>query len=72
MPNQANDVNKTPVFEWYVVRCGSMNGYQKDTCLKEIELCAQNMLSILGLIVNINGGTYQSFDEHDNLHFIYA
>ena len=41
-----------------MVRCGSMNGYQKDTCLKEIELCAQDMLSILGLIVNINGGTY--------------
>ena len=49
-----------------------MDGYQKDTCLKEIELCAQDMLSILGLIFNINGGTYRSLNEHNNLHFIYA
>jgi hypothetical protein len=27
-------------------------------CLKEIRLCAQNMLTILGLIVNLIGGAY--------------
>ena len=29
-----------PRFEWYVVRCGSKNGFQKDTCSKEIGLHA--------------------------------
>ena len=47
-----------PLFEWNVVTWGSNNGYQKDTCLKEIGLCAQNVLIILGSICNIIGGTY--------------
>ena len=44
-------------FEWYVVGCGSKNGYQKDVCLKEIGLRAQNMITILGSIVDVIGGT---------------
>ena len=36
------------------------NGHQKDMSLKEIALHAQNMLSILGSIVNITGGTYMT------------
>ena len=36
------------MFEWDVVRCGSKNGHQNDTCLKELGLCAQNMLTIIG------------------------
>ena len=43
-----------------MVRCGSKNGHQKDMCLKEIGLRAQNMLTILGSIVNIIGGTYMT------------
>ena len=31
------------------------NGHQKDMCLNEIGLSVQNMLSILGSIVNIIG-----------------
>ena len=23
---------RTPMFEWFVVGCGSKNGYEKDTC----------------------------------------
>jgi hypothetical protein len=45
------------MFEWYVVRCVSKNGKQKDMFGKEIGLHAQrdvqNMLIILGLIVNM-------------------
>ena len=52
----------TPIFEWYVVRCGSKNIYQKDTCLKEIRLLAQNIITILGSIANIIGG-----DLYDHL-----
>ena len=26
----------SPIFEWYGLRCGSKNGYQKDTCLKRL------------------------------------
>ena len=40
-------------FEWYMVRCGSKNGHQKDMCFKEIGLRAENILIILASIVNI-------------------
>ena len=43
--------------EWNVGRCGCKDRHQKDMCLKEIELRAQNMLTILGSIVNMIGGT---------------
>ena len=43
-----------------MVRCGSTNGYKKDKCLKEIGLCAQDTLTILGLVVSIIGGTYMT------------
>ena len=32
---------RTPVIEWYVVWCGTKNGYQKGMCLKEVGLHAQ-------------------------------
>ena len=38
--------------------CGSKNEHQKDKYLEEIRLRAQNLLSVLGSIVNIIGGTY--------------
>ena len=46
-------VIRAPIFEWYVVRCGSKNWHQKDTYLQGIGLCAQNMLNSLGWIVNM-------------------
>ena len=56
MPNLVTALNWTPIFEWYVIRCGFKNGYQKDMYLIEIGLRAQNMIPILGSIVNIIGG----------------
>ena len=55
----------TPIFERCVVRFGSKNrhstGLKKDImCLKEIGSHAQNMLTILGSIVNIIGGIYMT------------
>ena len=47
---------ETPIFEWYVVWCGSKNGYRKDMCLHEITLRAQHMMTILGSIVYVIGG----------------
>ena len=38
--------------------CGSKNGHQIDMGSKEIGLCAQNMLTILGSVANIIWGTY--------------
>jgi hypothetical protein len=55
MPNSVPYFYWTLVFEWYVVRCGSKNKYQKNMCLKEIGLRAQNMLLIISSRVNING-----------------
>lgn len=34
------------------------NGDQKDMCYEEIGFCAQNIITILGLIVNTNGRAY--------------
>ena len=39
-----------------MVRSGAKNKHQKGVCFKEIGLCAQNMISIPGSIVNIIGG----------------
>ena len=33
-----------------MVRCASKRGYQTNMCFKEIGLCIQNMIIILGLI----------------------
>ena len=44
-----------------MVWCGSNNRYQKDMCLEEIGLRAQNMIAILGSIIEIAvGGTCMS------------
>ena len=54
VPNLVTYLNQTPIFEWYVVWCGSENEYQKHMSLKEIGLRAQNMINILNsIIVNI-------------------
>ena len=48
-------INWTTIFEWYVARCGSKSGHENGIMrLKEIELCAQDLLTILGsLVINI-------------------
>ena len=57
-PKWVTYLDHTPIFEWYVVRCGSKNNIKKDMCLQEIVLCPQNMISFLGLIVKTTKGTY--------------
>jgi hypothetical protein len=47
------------IVECCVVTYGFENTYQKNMCLKEVELRhAQNMLTILGSTINIVEGTY--------------
>jgi hypothetical protein len=58
-------LNQTPIFEWYVIRWGSKNAYWKDMCSKKIGLCGQNMITILGSIVNMIGGPVLPFNELD-------
>ena len=45
----------------YAVCCGFRNGYQNDTCLEEIGLYVQNIIIILGSVVNMIEGTYKIF-----------
>ena len=41
MPNIVTHLNRTPEFEWCMVKHGSKNGHHKDNCLiKMIGLCA--------------------------------
>ena len=44
---------RTPIFERNAAWCNPKNIYQKDTYLKDIGLHAENMISILGSIVNM-------------------
>jgi hypothetical protein len=50
MPKSNIVIIWTPLCECFVVRCGCKSGHQKDTCLKEIELHTQNVLTILGSV----------------------
>ena len=43
-----------------MVRCDSKNMYEKGMCSKETRLYAQYMITILGFIVNLIGGTYMA------------
>jgi hypothetical protein len=49
----------THIFQWYTVWCGSKN-QKAHPCLQGIKLCAQNMITIIGSIINIikGGGSY--------------
>jgi hypothetical protein len=60
VPNSVFYLNRTPIFEMYVISCGFKNKYQQDmVCLNEsYGLCAHNMITILVLIVNIIGGIF--------------
>ena len=52
-----------------MVRCGYENGHQKDIFLKHIGLHAQNVLAILGSIVNtIDRGPMRPLYGHGNLY----
>ena len=59
-PHSATFLSEYPIFQWCVVRCGSKDSHQKEICLTEIGLRAQNVLAILGSIVNIIGETYMT------------
>ena len=48
-------LDRTPLFEWHVVRCDSNNIHQENTCPKYIGLDTQNMITILCPIVNMIG-----------------
>ena len=58
MSNSITYLNQTHVSEWNVVWCGSANGCQKYMCMNEIGLRAQNIVIMLGSMVNITGETY--------------
>jgi hypothetical protein len=47
MLNSNTYLNQPPTFAWHVIWCSSKNEYQKDICVKEIGLRAQNMTTIL-------------------------
>ena len=39
--NMVNCFDWTPIFEWYVVRCDSKNGYQKDVIKRYCVMCSK-------------------------------
>lgn len=61
----------TPIFQWWVVKCGSMDYIHQRAILCLIKLNAQKLLTILGSIANIiwRGGTYMIINKKENLLF---
>jgi hypothetical protein len=57
------------IFERYVVMCEFKDYHHKDMFIKKAKLSIQNMLTILGSIVNKVGGTFMTANEHKNVHF---
>jgi hypothetical protein len=37
VPSSVAYLDQAPIFEWYVVRCGSKNIYHKDMCIKRLD-----------------------------------
>ena len=56
VPNSNTTIIWTPIFELYVIICGTKYGYQNDMSFKATELCVQNMLTIHGSMVNMIWG----------------
>ena len=57
-------LDQTTIYEQCVLRCGCKNTHKKDTRLKEIELCAQNKVTIQDSIVNILKGVGGCLYDH--------
>lgn len=53
IPSYVIDLNQTPNHEWYVIRCGFKGQKWKKHIFEETGLHAQNMITIIGSIVNI-------------------
>jgi hypothetical protein len=47
MPNLVGYLNRTPIFEWDVVKCSFENKCKKDMCFEEVGVRVQNMVTIL-------------------------
>ena len=55
---------RAPIFDWYVVMCGSKTWHQKDMCLKrDLSMCS-NMVSILCSMFNMIGGGEGGLYKH--------
>lgn len=54
--NLAAYLNRKLVHEWCIVRCDSKNAHQKDMCLEELRLSAQNFLPIPSSIIDMIEG----------------
>ena len=46
-------LNCTPIFEWFMTKIEYKNEHEKDVCNNETGLCSQNILGVLGSMVNV-------------------
>ena len=68
MPKLDTTIIWTLIFTWYVIKFRSRNWHQKDMCLEEFKLHAQNILEVLGSLLNTIGVFLWLLNEHENLH----
>ena len=62
MPSSNTTIIQASRFEWFMVKCGSKNGHQKNnTCSQEVGPRAENKLAVLSSMVKMIGvGTYRT------------
>lgn len=68
MLNLVTCLDGTHVLECYVVRRGSTNGYQKDMCIKDIELFFKIDIHSRLNGLNIWEVVYDHMNEHVSFH----
>jgi hypothetical protein len=62
MPHLVSDLGPIPIFEWYVVKCGSKNRYQKSMFKRNMMTLCSKMISILRSIVEHKWGTCMAIE----------
>ena len=54
--NSVTSLNRTPMFEWYVVWYGSKNGYQKTCVLKRLDCVLEKIYDIYFMLSTPHNG----------------
>lgn len=68
-PNLVRHLYRRPLFEWFVVRCGSRNGHQKGMYSRDVGPPAQNCILFWVPYSRSIEGFMWSFKKKDNVHF---
>ena len=71
MSNSLTYRDRIPIFEWFVLGVVSKTCIKKNTCVKENELHAKNLIAILSSTIILIEGDLRDcpLNKHENVHF---